>query len=205
MHWISDCYYLVPGRRPQSWKPNAGKQKKIDDALQNNKTKAWVDKLLEKYKNKSRGSGNQGTGQSSSSVIPGASSSNQTSSSTDPTRGRQGSFAGDTTGAFVCSSFSTTTWQLQGSWILDNGSNSHVCNRTMLTRFTKTREAGSTDNLMAGTQVIPIECFGTVTIVINTPVRPKTMTLLNVAYVPDFMTNLVSQTILSSKGLYFDN
>lgn len=54
---------------------------------------------------------------------------------------------------------------------------------------------------MAETQVIPIECFGTVLISINSPTRVKTMTLLNVAYIPDFMTNLVSQPILSFKGL----
>ena len=31
------------------------------------------------------------------------------------------------------------------------------------------------------------------------------MTLSNVAYVSDFMTNLVSQDLLYIKGVYFDN
>ena len=83
---------------------------------------------------------------------------------------------------------------LKGSRILDNGSNSHVCNNTMLSRFTKTRDAGPLDTLTAGTQTIPIECFGSIQITMKAPTTTghATMTLLNVAFVSDFMTNLVA-------------
>ena len=201
-HWISDCFYLVPGKRPQGWKPNASQQKNVDEALQNNRTRAWVEKVLEKHKDKDKSGNNQGTSQSSVSTAPGASSSDQTLSSTG--FNTQAS-VGDT-GASVCSSFSAATWQLEGSWILNNGSNIHVCNSTMLSRFTKTRDAGPSDTLTTGTQVIPIECFGTIQITIKAPTETgyATMTLLNVAYVSDFMTNLVCQSILAAKGVYFD-
>lgn len=75
----------------------------------------------------------------------------------------------------------------------------------MLSRFIKTRSSGPNDILRAGNQIIPIECFGTIDIFIDTSTGCQTMTLLNVAYVSDFMTNLVSQDILYTKGVYFDN
>lgn len=77
---------------------------------------------------------------------------------------------------------SAAAWPLQGSWILDNETNSHVCNRTMYSSFTKTHDAGSTNNRRAGTQVIPVECFGTIQISINSPIGFKTMTLLNTLF-----------------------
>lgn len=64
---------------------------------------------------------------------------------------------------------------------------------------------GPDDRLTAGTQSIPIECFGTVEITVRNLTGPLTITLLNVAYVSDFMTNLVSDDILYTKGVYFDN
>ena len=75
----------------------------------------------------------------------------------------------------------------------------------MITRFTKTHDADPEDNLVAGNQHIPIECYGTIKITIRTPTGPQIMTLLNVAFISDFMTNVVSQDIFYAKGLYFDN
>ena len=75
----------------------------------------------------------------------------------------------------------------------------------MLPRFTKTRDRHPDDRLTADTQTIPIEYWGTIEITIQTPTGPQPMILLNVAYVPKFMTNIVSQDILYTKGLYFDN
>ena len=75
----------------------------------------------------------------------------------------------------------------------------------MLSRFTKTRNPHPDDRLRAGTQIVPIQCWGTIEITIRTPTGLQSMTLLDVAYVPDFMTNIVSQDKLYTKGLYFDN
>lgn len=48
----------------------------------------------------------------------------------------------------------------------------------MLSRFIKTHVANSDDTLMAGNQSIPIECYGTVQITIDTPTGPQIVTLL---------------------------
>lgn len=99
---------------------------------------------------------------------------------------------------------STSNYSIRSSWILDNGSNNHVCNSTMQSRFVRQWDGGG-DYLTVGTQRLPIECYGTIGITVQTPTGPKNLTLLNVAYVADFMTNLVSQDLLYVKGLYFDN
>ena len=101
--------------------------------------------------------------------------------------------------------FSSSSYPLKDSWILDNGLDTHICNSSMQSWFIQTRLSEPHDNLMAGTQTISIESFGTVNITIQTPTGFQQMILLNVAYILDFMTNLVSENILCSKSLYFDN
>ena len=102
------------------------------------------------------------------------------------------------------SSFSADSYKIKSSWILNNGSNIHVCNNTMKSRYTQERKS-MREYLTAGTQRLAIESYGTVKITVSTPTGPPSITLLNVAYVSNFMTNLVSQDLLYVKGLYFDN
>ena len=189
-HWLSDCPYLVPEKRTKGWK-DAEKQKKVDEALKDNRTKAWVDKVLKKQKEKDGKS--KSTPTSTPEPQPSPAELEETS------RVKMGAFTS------VRTAFLADTFDLHNSWILDNGSNSHVCNSTMQARFSKTHSAGPNDKLIAGAQILLIECFGSIDITVPTPSGPGIMTLLNVAYVPNFMTNLVSQQILCSKGLYFDD
>lgn len=203
-HWLANCFYLVPEKRLVGWNPNPAKQKKVDDALKDNRTKAWVERSIQKRKaheDKLASTPNSGTAAASAS----ASTSTNNPVQNTPNPPAQPATPKDG-GAFTAqSSFAATTFRLQGSWILDNGSDSHVCNSTMLSRFTKTRLAGPKDTLTSGAHKLPIECFGTVVITVRSPTGPMKMTLLNVAYISNFMTNLVSQHILSTKGVYFDN
>lgn len=157
-------------------------------------TKAWVDRSLQKRKELD--SKYTSKNESTSTVSP-ASSTTVTGTPQSPSKD---------VGAFtVQTALAVSTYHLQGSWILDNGSDSHVCNSTMLSRFTKTCLSNSGDRLMAGNQALPIECYGTIQITISTPTGPQTMTLLDVAYVSDFITNIVAQDKLRAKRVYFDN
>ena len=49
-HWLSECHYLVPDRRPKRWNANSDQQKKVNDQLLNPQTKAWVDRTLQKQR-----------------------------------------------------------------------------------------------------------------------------------------------------------
>ena len=201
-HWFSDCLYLVPKKCSSGWNPNATKQKKVTEALQNSQTKAFVDRSL--HKSKDQNSTTSST--SSSPTVPDSASSISKSANDTKAVTSTSTLATKDLGAFtvqISSSFSTMSYHLQESWILDNGPDSHICNSTMLSWFTRTHAAHSDDRLIASTQLS--ECYGTVQITISTPSDPQPMTLLNVAYISDFMTNIVSQDRLYSRGLYFDN
>ena len=79
--------------------------------MQNERTKSWVENTLKRSKSKEK------------------KTSDQPSSSASAVEARP--LTEDSLpGAFTCA-FSTVNYNLQGSWILDNGSDCHVCNHTM--------------------------------------------------------------------------
>lgn len=73
----------------------------------------------------------------------------------------------------------------------------------MKDRFTKQNDGFGW--VAAGKKALPIEAWGTINIALQTPNGPKEMILLNVAYVPRFMTNAMCQDLLYVGDLFFDN
>ena len=108
-----------------------------------------------------------------------------------------------TVGAFTASYNVSTDYKLQNSWILDSGSDVHVCNE-LVTGFTPTRAATDQDKLYTGKTVYDIEKFGSIDICVRTPQGMQKMTLLDTAYVPGFLTNLVSLSRLVKKGVHWN-
>ena len=125
-HWFSECPYLNPEVRPANWRPDSATQTKVNEEMRREKTRDRVNKSLErnkaiaerqkKGKNKSKGE---------TSELPAT------------------PIAQPNTGTYACirTTFSAETYSLNGSWILDGGSNSHVCNSTMRSWFTRERSA----------------------------------------------------------------
>ena len=92
---------------------------------------------------------------------------------------------------------------LQTSWILDSGSNIHLCNDPK--RFTHTHTATEDDTITSGKDTYQIEAFGTVDITITTPQGNQEINrLINVALVPDFLTNLVSFGKMVEKNIHWN-
>lgn len=109
-------------------------------------------------------------------------------------------------------SFSTYKYPLQSSWILDDGSDTHVCNKLMIHRFRKTRDATEEKGLIAGDAGLRIEAYGEIYIFIDAPKdSPMTVSgkwkviLTNVYYIPNFMSNLVAARLLRLKKVFFDD
>ena len=76
----------------------------------------------------------------------------------------------------------------------------------MASRFIKERDCTDGLTLIAGTQVEPITAYSIIDIWVKTLSGLKAITLTNVYYVPIFITNLVSHSILEDKGgLYIDS
>ena len=105
-------------------------------------------------------------------------------------------------GSFTASYSVATDYKLKNHWILDSGSDIHVTNT--LRCFKKASNGREIDQIIAGGSSYPISAFGSLDITINTPAGERAMTLLNVAYVPGFMTNLVSLSLLVSKGVHWN-
>jgi hypothetical protein len=183
-HSWSDCFYMVPERRPIDWTADPTKQARIDEALRNDKTRTAVQQSI----------------QSRKEYLNQINQTNQSNQSH-----RISPDIGAFTAARTALSISRDSYSIRSSWILDNEANNHVCNSTMRSRFVWEREASSDDFLMTGTQRLSIKCFEIIKILVATPTDLKEMTLLNVAYIADFRINLVSKNRLYVKSLYFDH
>lgn len=102
------------------------------------------------------------------------------------------------------SSFTVQNNDLFSSWILDSGSDIHVCNQSMAHRFQETSKALPQETLKSGDQILSIQAWGTLDITVQTRTGPETLTLTRVAFVPSFMANLVSLDIAISKHFEWD-
>lgn len=73
----------------------------------------------------------------------------------------------------------------------------------MAHRFKKDRDCTDGAYIIAGEGPIPIIAYGSITVMVDSPNGTMPMKLSNVSYVPNFMTNLVSEGYLQKKGNLF--
>ena len=99
--------------------------------------------------------------------------------------------------------FTTTTYPLKHSAILDSGTTLHIFN--MITRFLNFRRALEGDYIYAGDAQVPILGYGEVDIKVQSPYGAHIMRLYDVAYCENFACNLVSLRLLRRKGYWWDN
>lgn len=97
-----------------------------------------------------------------------------------------------------------TIENLQDKWMLDPGSNMHVCNSR--TSYTELKPATPGDIVITGGGPICIHLYGTVKLKVkDSRFKDSTITLYDVAYVPGFITNLVSLALGRAAGIHFDS
>ena len=105
----------------------------------------------------------------------------------------------------MISSAFCTPYFLQSSWILNNGSDTHICNKTMLHRFKKTRNAPA-GNILVDKRKSNVETFDEVDIIIfGLGGNPWKIIFGNVCYIPNFMTNVAATGKFRAKEMYFDD
>ncbi|EKG08947.1 hypothetical protein MPH_14101, partial [Macrophomina phaseolina MS6] len=189
LHWMSECYYLNEQVRPSGWKPKKDIQAQIQKKMSNPRTKAMVERALARGAKEGEPTNKDQDHQDS---LPQAD---------DPQNKDPTALTAIVATSLVAERSEPTTLQL--SWIVDTGSSHHVCNRYMKKRFTKTRNAGPDDYVISGNTRIPVEAFGTVTVKAHRHSTQRVLTLLDTAYVPSFMANLVSVAKANEKNLYF--
>lgn len=87
-------------------------------------------------------------------------------------------------------------------WIVDSGANKHVYNDTIKHRFIK--EIDIQKDIIVGTRFDRIKAYGRIIInVIIAKGKKDRVIITNVAYIPDFQTNLLSSSKLSKINIDF--
>jgi hypothetical protein len=110
---------------------------------------------------------------------------------------------GKSLGIFTTAAYSAVQdYKLKNHWILDSGADIHVTNS--MEGFIKTSDTSKEDQLIAGATVYDIESYGTTEVPVLTSSGGGFITLLNVAYIPSFMTNVVALSIMTKKGVHWD-
>ena len=191
MHLWRECYYLNPIIRPTSWKTVPETKKRVDEAMKNEAFRNSVEKSVKRFNERKKNSekpffsGNSNTLSKSTAFVVNDQNDD------------------DYYGAFPVQSSSYQHYPLLSSWIYDNGSDSHICNKTMRHRFRKTRNASA--EVIAEEAKSKVEAFGEVDIVVDAPGGETwKITLKDVCYIPNFMTNIVAARKFRAKGVYFD-
>lgn len=208
MHWYGDCYYLNPDKRPAGWKLNARIIKLIEEAMKDKGMKEKVERSI-KFRKESEAKNSGGDGRTPASTNPFAGAASSSSDSPEHQFLSEDHFIGAVSsdphhGAFPVRSFSASEYSLATTWILDHGSDVHICNDSMKDRFIKERDAKG-EIVIAGTQKLQIEAYGSIKVYFKSANGEKNgIRLANVRYISNFMTNIVSGSILASKGLHFD-
>jgi hypothetical protein len=93
---------------------------------------------------------------------------------------------------------------LLNRWIVDPGSNIHICNSTYFS-WVKTADAEPTDVIFAGTAAHQVIAWGEVIVKVNRGSVRKDILLTRVAYVPSFLTNLFALGRCRKSNIHFDS
>jgi hypothetical protein len=89
-------------------------------------------------------------------------------------------------------------------WIVDPGSNVHICNSTYF-NWSKTSDAKSTGVIFAGATGYQVAAWGEVIISVNRGKQKRNILLTHVAYVPGFLTNLFALGRCQRSSIHFDS
>jgi hypothetical protein len=89
-------------------------------------------------------------------------------------------------------------------WIVDPGSNVHICNSTYF-NWNKTSDARSTDVIFAGATNYQVAAWEEVIISVNRGKHKRDILLTHVAYVPGFLTNLFALGRCRRSSIHFDS
>ena len=102
-------------------------------------------------------------------------------------------------------SFFIYNYLLRSSWIFDNESNIHICNRIMLHRFKKIRDVNH-ERLIIEKSRSKIRSYDEINISIDALGGNKwVIILMNVCYILNFMINIVTACIFRKNKCFFDD
>ncbi|KAF2462503.1 uncharacterized protein BDR25DRAFT_364019 [Lindgomyces ingoldianus] len=169
IYWFNECKYLNPTTRTKGWKPDQSIQQKVNQARKDPNINSKVLAALERDKQRREKQQRQ-----QSAPTPINFDDGELPSSTPQSNALQQVF-----------STSVAVPSLINRWILDPGSNAHICNNTQY-GWTYRRDA------------MPGE-------IVNTPAGLSTIKLTHVAYVEGFFANVLGLARCRSLDIHFDS
>ncbi|KAJ8113219.1 hypothetical protein OPT61_g4598 [Boeremia exigua] len=176
-HSFRDCWYLGGKGKPQGWTPKPEIQEKFGKAMESQSLMGRAMKAALKS--------NTGT-----VAWTAALSAPRQFDDRSPTIKDLDSCVLQLTMSTDCTNKQAIKPNLINRWILDPGSNTHVTNTRAY--GWKKRADGKGDVVKAGDQELIIQEWGDVVLLINTPKGTEQIELTYVAYVPGFLTNVLT-------------
>lgn len=164
-HLFKECYYLNPGLRPSSWVGKESTFRQINNAL-NDPKRVKIKTLIQ------RTTEDDGEKRGSEEIKDQKSLCKKPLANfivnEDEIEELQNSYTKFSTN-FASLAATDTIESLKDSWILDGGSDVHICNDADKWGFIKFKNAKGDDVVRAEKSAIPIEAYGTVKIKVDTP------------------------------------
>ena len=199
-HLFKDCLYLNRRLRPSGWVGKEHIYHKINLAIEDPrriKIKTLIKKTTD-YDGLTKGFGNKEV-----SISNGMASTNCIASEYETEELKN--FISHCPSNFASLAAADTENNLKNSWILDGGSDVHVCNNITKWGFVIVRNANKGEIIRAGNAPIPIEAYGTVKLKVDTPYGKKHITLRNVILARGFLANVVSMQLLNQQGFHWSS
>jgi hypothetical protein len=232
-HRPAKCYYIgAKEKAPSDWNPSHEKTEKVAKAMKDPKVRAFIkedrDNYLEAVKKSQQNQHGSKPSQSESAssqasgevdgededlyhtTIHDEASENDLSEQPQTTVDED-NYSKDLTKTHqtseVVTSFSTASepepYYFTNAWVLDGGSERHVCNSPLRNNYTKTRDAPPGSFVQCGLTRYRIDSYGTCILKANRPDGSiANVTITEVALCPYFRTNLLSTSKLEKKGLH---
>ncbi|KJZ69437.1 hypothetical protein HIM_11166 [Hirsutella minnesotensis 3608] len=179
-HFYSECYYLSDSVRPEGWSPDSKVQEEIDQKLKDPTTKGKIERSIRNRKKK------------------GESRQNHRNSEDEKNQGEKEQQPEQSPNPQIKSAFSTAqVYPLRDSFIMDSGSDFHICNNSA--RFTEGtyKPCDEPEAAFSADTLLEIHGYGDVLIRIG---NSNKFRLQNVAYIPNFHTNVASLDLFLKKG-----
>lgn len=174
--YYTDCPYLIPSKASTGWKKDFDVYKAIDNTLKDSKIQAQVKKALEIREQITKAS-------SFSSLLATLVALSTTT---------------------IYFAFVTNIFNIKSYFIHDKGSNTHICNNKSAYLYTKVKKAEINKYLDSGMSNVKVENWKVMETVFESSNSLIPICLENIAFVNSFVTSLVSQSILDSKGVHFN-
>jgi hypothetical protein len=210
-HWWRDCPYLNKDVRDPGWVPDKAIERDVQEALKDESLKQLIERNIANGRKTSTDEGNA----SKRTETHRRSNANRGGAPKGPAwrkpkkgKPKEATVAKDVgeveddplNFANAAAHSASSIEALKDQWILDSGSDVHITNSQQVFKHLEQRQRGQ---VVAGATTYRVEAAGIAAIKVATPDGVKTMTLPNVAYIPGFMTNIVSLSLLMEQGVHW--